>query len=147
MKLGIVGAEAAKFTAVTEAAAKEQIRKWIEATKPTHIVSGHCHLGGVDIWAEEIAAEYELPTLIFPPKELSWEKGYKPRNLEIAKWSDHVICIVVKDYPPDYKGMRFKNCYHCVNNMGMTDYQAAPHVKSGGCWTMYKARSGTLVVV
>lgn len=143
-RLGIVGAEAAKFTTLTEAKAKDKIRQWIETYKPTLIVSGHCHLGGVDIWAEEIAAEYEVPTLIFPPFQFNWSQGYKPRNLKIAENSDFLICVVVKEYPPNYKGMRFSHCYHCLKN-SQGDWPT--HVKSGGCWTMWKAPHATLEII
>ncbi len=126
MKVGIVGHAADKFTIVTELRAKSKIR---ELLKPDDIlVSGHCHLGGIDIWAEEIAQElgcYDRD-YIFPPKIRRWEGGYKQRNLEIARNSDIVHVIVVKEYPPKYKGMRFTWCYHC---------NADDHIKSGACWT------------
>jgi len=66
----------------------------------------------------------------FPPKVLSWEQGYKVRNLQIANRSDVVYCITVNKLPEEYTGMRFPLCYHC----GTKD-----HVKSGGCWTMKEA--------
>ena len=54
MNIGIVGHEAAKFTPETEAKAKAIIRDLL--SDPLSVcVSGHCHLGGIDIWAEEIA--------------------------------------------------------------------------------------------
>lgn len=65
------------------------------------------------------------------PKDFSWTSGYKPRNLHIAGASDEVHCITIKDYPSDYRGMRFPYCYHC---------HTAEHVKSGGCWTAIQAR-------
>jgi hypothetical protein len=129
--LGIVGSEASKFTAETEAWARQLIRSLLMRPGITAMASGHCHLGGIDIWAEEIAAELKLTQFIFPPKDLTWAGGYKPRNLQIVNASHEVHCITIRDYPPDYDGMRFKYCYHC---------QTSDHVKSGGCWTALQAK-------
>lgn len=93
------------------------------------MVSGHCHLGGIDIWAEEEADDMGIEKLIFPPKSLRWNGGYKERNLLIARNSDIVHCIVVAKYPPHYRGMRFTRCYHC---------DTTEHIKSGGCWTAWR---------
>jgi len=131
MNIGIVGAEAAKFTPTTEAAAIEIIKSL--CTPGSTIVSGRCHLGGIDVWAENIAIQLQLSTQIFPPKELNWARGYKPRNLQIARASDQVHVIVVETLPPDYYGMRFKSCYHC-------GAKRWAHVKSGACWTAIQAQ-------
>lgn len=130
MKVGIVGHEAAKFTPENEVAAKKIIRELLSDLGDT-LVSGACHLGGIDVWAEEIADYLGNTTLIFPPKEHNWTNGYKPRNIEIAKNSDIVHCLVVRSLPPTYRGMRFATCYHC---------KSTDHVKSGGCWTMKYAQ-------
>lgn len=132
MKVGIVGHEAAKFTPATEAAARDTIRSLLEQPGVTHMVSGHCHIGGVDIWAEEEAAKLGVDTIIYPPRDLSWATGFKPRNIQIAHTSDIVHCVVVRELPPDYKGMRFSGCYHCLG-------RNPEHVKSGGCWTAWRA--------
>lgn len=126
MKLGIVGAEAAKFTVSGQRAARQVIAELLRDTEDPEVVSGACHLGGVDIWAEEAAVELRLPRHIYPPRVLSWAEGYKPRNTLIAIQSDEIHVIVVERLPDGYKGMRFDLCYHC----GKTD-----HVKSGACWT------------
>lgn len=131
MIVGIVGSEGKKFTPETEAIARNLIRNLIASTGATGMSSGHCHLGGIDIYAEEIAKELGLETFIYPPKTLSWDTGYRPRNIEIAKKSDEVYCITVDKLPPGYVGMKFNSCYHC----GTSD-----HVKSGGCWTTKYAR-------
>ena len=138
--VGIVGSEAAKFTPETETRARALIRLLLS---PGDVVcSGHCHLGGVDIFAEEVASALGLEKLIYPPKELNWDHGYRPRNLQIAVASDVVYCITVRDYPPMYKGMRFSSCYHC---------KVDTHVKSGGCWTVKQAlklgKAGQVMVV
>lgn len=99
------------------------------------IVSGACHLGGIDIWAEEAAKAHGRPTLVFPPKRQSWLGGYKDRNLLIAKASDIVHVVVVATLPQHYQGMRFSCCYHCVRG-GANGHN---HVKSGACWTAWKA--------
>lgn len=124
MRIGIVGHESAKFTAATEAEARAIIRACLNPGDV--VVSGACHLGGIDIWAVEEAKKLKLAYKEYPPKKLSWEGGYKERNIEIAKDSDIVIVIVVKELPASYKGMRFSGCYHC---------HTTDHVKSGGCWT------------
>lgn len=127
-RVGIVGHEAAKFTPETERIAREIIRELIRP-EGTIVVSGHCHIGGIDIWAEEEAATMGRETRIFPPKRLTWSGGYKERNLLIAAHSDIVHCLVVRTLPPTYTGMKFSSCYHC---------QTTTHVKSGGCWTARK---------
>lgn len=125
--IGIVGHESLKFLPAQVDAAKAIIREILTPVDAV-VVSGHCHLGGVDIWAEEIAIEMGRyrPELIYAPKSMSWEGGYKERNMQIAYSSHEIHVIVVKDYPPDYKGMRHDHCYHCYT----TD-----HIKSGACWT------------
>lgn len=138
--IGIVGSEAIKFTSETEAKAKEIIRALLRGLNSlgypsglniTGYSSGHCHLGGIDIWTEEIGDELGIIKYIFPPKTQSWETGYKPRNLQIVEASTEVHCITVRKLPADYKGMRFDGCYHC---------HTKDHVKSGGCWTALHAK-------
>jgi hypothetical protein len=146
MKIGIVGSEGVKFTKIGEARARDAIRGLL--TTGDTVVSGHCHLGGIDIWAEEVAAEQGLPTLIFPPRELNWNNGYKPRNLQIAHNSDKVVCITIDTLPADYDGMRFpKGCYHCQK----AGRPHLDHIKSGGCWTvlqaMKKGKEGQWIVI
>ena len=140
MRVGIVGAEGAKFTASGRVEAEEHIREILKDA--TEVVSGACHLGGVDIWAAQIGASLGIKVTEFPPKTLSWETGYKPRNLLIARNSDIVYCIVVRRFPDNYTGMRFPFCYHC---------KVDGHIKSGGCWTMKEAmrlgKPGKLIVV
>lgn len=130
--VGIVGHEAAKFTPETEAKAREIIRFLLDEPG-TRLVSGHCHLGGVDIWAEEIADQLGNPTAIFRPTRLQWSGpgGYKERNQQIAMVSDIVHCVVVRKLPVTYTGMTFKECYHCKGRV-------EPHAKSGGCWTAWR---------
>jgi hypothetical protein len=125
MIMGIVGSEATKFCERTELEAKAVIEQILKTSGVTGYSSGHCHLGGVDIWTEEIGDGLGLRPYIFRPRVLSWE-GYKERNIQIAQMSAEVHCITVKTLPPGYTGMRFDLCYHC---------KTKDHVKSGGCWT------------
>lgn len=137
MRIGIVGSEAAKFTPESEAAARSLIREIIAHPEVTEVCSGDCHLGGIDQWAREECEKVGKSFTGYPPKVHNWEQGYKPRNLQIAK-SDVVHCITVDKLPETYTGMRFSRCYHCNTN---------EHVKSGGCWTMIRAKKGILHVI
>jgi hypothetical protein len=136
MIIGIVGHEAAKFTRETQARARSEITCLLQAdimanNAPTVVVSGACHLGGIDIWAIEEAKVLGLQTIEYPPAVHRWEGGYRERNIQIAEAAELVVSVVVKTLPASYSGMRFSMCYHC----GVTT-----HVKSGGCWTAKWAR-------
>lgn len=137
MRIGIVGHESAKFTREGEISAKRVIRNLLLPTDSV-LVSGGCHLGGVDIWAEEEAVFLGRPAVIHKPENLDWLNGYKPRNLKIAEDSDIVYCLVVDTYPPDYDSMRFPYCYHC---------KTSSHIKSGGCWTARRAKCAEWVII
>lgn len=133
--IGIVGHEEKKFTKAGRDVARGTIaliitRAVLEAGGPIEIVSGGCHLGGIDIWAAEIGHSMNQKVTEFVPAVHNWTFGYMPRNMEIARASDVVHSIVVDKLPPDFGGMTHKLCYYC----GRTD-----HVKSGGCWTMKQA--------
>lgn len=130
--VGIVGVEEAKLHPQERLLmAIQRVRDILIEEKATAVSSGACHLGGIDIIAEQVGHELGLGHIIYPPKSKDWTNGYKPRNLAIAKASDVVYCITVKTLPDDYKGMRFPLCYHC---------RTTDHVKSGGCWTVKEAR-------
>lgn len=132
LTIGIVGSEEAKFTPSGKREAMDLLHKVIGDENVSHVVSGGCHLGGIDSWAMEVAGSFFLKSRTeFKPKKLSWEGGYKTRNIQIAEASDVVHCITVKRLPEGFQGMRFELCYHC---------KTASHVKSGGCWTMHYAK-------
>lgn len=137
MKVGIVGSEARKFTVRTKVLACVEICRLIEGAEL--VISGHSPLGGIDIWAIKLAERYGIPTQEYPPGVFTWESvkgvdGFKARNLKIARNSDFLACITVKELPPDYHGMEFPNgCYHCHT-------PPEHHVKSGGCWTLREAK-------
>jgi hypothetical protein len=106
------------------------------------VVSGGCHLGGIDIWAAEIAREIPgMKVTEFLPESRNWIH-YKKRNLQIADRSEIVYCITVKNFPKEYAGMKFPYCYHCKTD---------DHIKSGGCWTVKQAekkgKPGQIIVV
>lgn len=136
--LGIVGAEGAKFTAATEMRARNAIRALLEEEGVTGACSVECHLGGIDTWAHELADRLDVPFTPFPPRIRSWEGGYKQRNMQIAEHATEVICIAVRELPADYIGKRFALCYH-HRDQRKDDVPA--HVKSGGCWTTWYART------
>lgn len=142
MRIGIVGAEEAKFTPETEAKARHVIRSLIAGAEL--VISGECPLGGIDIYAHEEADAAGIPFLPCPPATNRWHDGFRPRNLKIARESTHVVCIAVKQYPPTYKFERFDCCYH--HKPPRTD-----HVKGGGCWTAMQAlkmgKRGSLVII
>ena len=130
--VGIVGHAANKFTPETEEKARRLIRELLH--HPDSVAcSGHCHLGGIDIFVEEEYAKLNrsTPPFIFPPKKRGWTGGYEDRNKLIAETSHEVHNIVVAKYPPNYDGMEFGECYHC---------HTKDHVKSGGCWTLKYAK-------
>lgn len=142
MKLGIVGHAEEKFCSITRQAARAVIRDLINEVQPELIISGHSPMGGIDIWAIEKAKQFNIPVLEFAPTHFQWEGkgGFKERNLKIARVADLVVCIVVAEYPPGFVGMKFQRCYHCT-------IMNPPHVKSGGCWTAWKARDRRWVII
>lgn len=133
MNLGVVGHEQKKFRAATEARARQAIHAAIDRHKPRALVSGHSPLGGVDWFAEEIAKARGLEMIVYAPKLHRWDgpHGFKARNLLIAQDSDLVLCVALRELPPDFDGMRFAHCYHCKG-------RNPEHVKGGGCWTAWQ---------
>jgi hypothetical protein len=129
--IGIVGHEAAKFTDEKQEEARLAIHSVIALHQATKVVSGGCHLGGIDSWAIEEAKKLGLETEEFLPRRRSWTGGFRERNIAIAEAADVVVSIVVKELPDSYRGKRCLYCYHCGTDT---------HVKSGGCWTVKYAR-------
>ena len=143
MKLGIVGHGQEKFTPETELKARRAIGGAILRYWPTYVVSGHSPMGGVDLYAEEEAYRREFPTIIHAPIVHQWDGpgGFRDRNLKIAAESDLILVVVVRELPHDFQGMRFEGeCYHCRGRV-------PPHVKSGGCWTAWKAKEREWVII
>jgi hypothetical protein len=133
-RVGIIGNGADKFTAAQAACVKDLIRSLLSDPRVIVVVSGRSPMGGVDLWAEEIAGELGITLDIKAPRVYSWSDGYgyRARNLDIARASDVVHVIVARMYPAGYSGRRFGSCYHCRN-------ERPPHVKSGACWTAKQA--------
>lgn len=144
MRIGIVGHEGAKFTPAAEGRARKAIRLLLSPGDV--VISGKCHLGGIDIWAAEEGRAMGLEVIEHEPEVLQWnpigKKGFMARNLDIARDSEVVYSIVVDELPRDYRGMRFELCYHCNRK---------DHVKSGGCWTAKQAvklgRRGEIIII
>ena len=136
--VGIIGAASDKFTASTFVVARDLVARLIVEAQVRHgavtVVSGGCHLGGVDALAEEVGRGLAVPVQVFKPVVHQWnpprEYGYKARNLDIADGSDELHVVLVSGYPPGYAGVKYEECYHC---------QVATHVKSGACWTALRA--------
>jgi len=131
MNVGIVGHEAAKFTKKGQTEALDIIMDLL-SPQDAVLVSGGCHLGGIDIWAEQTAMVFGRAKIIHKPKSHDWSNGYKPRNILIARDSDVLHCLAAVRLADSYQGMKFKLCYHC---------NATDHVKGGGCWTMKYAKA------
>ena len=127
--LGIVGVEAAKLTRGGVLRAKVVIDALILASRADRVVSGRCHLGGIDELAIQRATVRRVPWREFPPEQEHWDY-YKKRNLQIVEASTLVVCITVTHYHPGYTKDRYPMCYHCRTDT---------HVKSGGCWTVKHA--------
>jgi hypothetical protein len=135
VRVGIVGSGEDKFTKFGYYEAVALIRQLLG--RDDTLVSGHSPVGGIDIWAEEAAADMGLETDIKIPEINQWNPeggyGYKARNLDIATTSEIVHVILADRYPDDYEGRRFDVCYH---HRGAADHiDPYGHVKSGGCWT------------
>lgn len=147
-RLGVVGHEQAKFTPHTEQLARQAINDAIDRHKPVALVSGHCPLGGVDIYAEEIARERGLEMIVHAPKTPTWNGpgGYRERNLRIAHDSDLVLVVALRELPPGFIGMRHKHCYHCRSYAPPTDLHPT-HVKGGGCWTAWQCRAREWAII
>lgn len=137
-RVAIVGHSEDKFTGLTAPLAQQAIASILDREKASVLVSGGCPLGGVDIWAEKIAVHKGIDTRIFRPDIHKWDpkegKGFKARNIEIAENCDVLYNVVVRDYPPHYNGKRVCD-YHCEKRVE----EVPRHVKSGGCWTAWRA--------
>jgi PIN domain nuclease of toxin-antitoxin system len=135
MTLGIVGAEAVKFSRAGQQRARAAIRELITSMGASRVVSGRSPLGGIDIWAIEEARQLGVLTEEYPPAAWGWH-AFRARNLQIVDASDAVVCLPVTHYIVGYQYERFPVCYHCVR----AGESGEDHVKSGGCWTMHQAR-------
>jgi hypothetical protein len=79
------------------------IRPVIRLLEPDHIISGRCPYGGVDSWAEELAAELGyFPGLTreagfwpFPATVHRWNGpgGFKQRDQAMAEACTHLLAV------------------------------------------------------
>ena len=161
IKIGVVGPEESKWKPEQIPKTKSYIRdifnKYASDTlthgpyKPLVLVSGHCPKFGVDIWAEEVADKLGIKKEIYAPEVNQWEdkifpsfgmpsvedkkqKGYRSRNIDMAKVCDICYCIVpragkgqIVDVSDARKYNRNIYCIHC---------KEFGHPTNGGCWTM-----------
>lgn len=137
-KIAIVGSEERYWAPKQRAQVVQQIIKllgagqWVNSGKGFDwirddiiLVSGGCHKGGVDIWAEVVADTLKVPKDIKHPEIFSWEDGeyedspvpldrlprigYRDRNKLIAEECDVLYCFD----PPnrDWSGGRWTHDY------------------------------------
>ena len=143
MNIAFIGHEERKFTPRTQEAAIQEMQRILRVTEQPTIVSGRCHLGGIDIWAEELADRLSIPKVIYPAVVHQWDgggqDGYKQRNIKIAFKADVVVVLVVATLPPGYPPDKWNRgpCYHCAKRA--SDVGRPRHVKSGACWTAWYA--------
>jgi len=105
MKIGIIGARSRNENS-DKAKIRSVLLNILQRNIITTIVSGGATRGG-DRFAEELAAEFELPTQIFYPKIFT-TPGYLARNVLIAKHSDILIACVDHNYDRLDKIMKSK---------------------------------------
>ena len=83
MKIAIVGAEESKWTKEQKKKVQAEIRlvfyQWLDTADmyggETILISGGCHRGGVDIWAEEVADNLGINKMVFPAEIYQWGDG------------------------------------------------------------------------
>ena len=104
MKIGITGHRESKWK--DKQFARQVVFEVLSKFKKriTILGSGHCPLGGVDIWAEEFAKNNNIKLKLFPPyKNLPSPERYLKRNREMIEWCDYLIAFISK-YHPKNKG-------------------------------------------
>ena len=88
MKIAIVGSEEKHWNHDQKRKVMEHIKYTLKQENTT-LVSGGCHKGGPDIWAEAIAIALDVETEIYLPDEYVWSimgsdrRGFKERNKQI----------------------------------------------------------------
>lgn len=83
---------------------------------------------GIDAIVRDMAEEQNIPCRVFTSKVKQWEgdllhDGFKERNLRIVAYCDNLVCFASQ--------LRNTPCYHCGTS---------EHERTGGCWTMKKAK-------
>lgn len=137
MKIAIVGSDSRRWTPEGERQARDLIRFILGVTGVTEVISGACHLGGIDLWAAEIGRELGLKVTEFAAKVRAWNghSGFKARNQRIVDACDVAHCLAPNRLPDGSAEF----CFHCGTGA---------HSRSGGCWVAKHARlAGKLAVV
>ena len=122
MQIGIVGSSKIKENDVL-IFVKNILNKF---TKNTVIITGGAK--GVDTAVKQCCDELGYICKEIFPKSNNWE-GFKERNLQIAKESDHVISIALP-YSKQF-------CYHC---------NSKTHEKTAGCYTGKHCKSYEVMI-
>lgn len=131
--IAIVGADGRKWTENDPELVKCIIRHILTKYDDPILISGHCPLGGVDLWAEEVAKELEIPVVLFRPRRNAW-RFYKERNVKIAE-----ACDIIYDIEPP------RSCHHCRGEGKIGDlicrFCGGDGAYSGGTWTLNYAKT------
>ena len=136
----IIGHGQDKFTPVLTVMAQDIIKTLVEKHKGDIILSGNSPCGGVDLWAMQEGLKHGRydDACHYAPNHSHWDCGkpdcfgFKARNIKLAEMADFMYIIVVDQLPPNYRGRVYPRCYHC--------HKTRPHhIKSGACWTGWKA--------
>ena len=151
--VGIVGSEGLYWTKCQRDLATLKITEILgEYTTPI-LVSGGCHKGGIDIWAEDVARTLKINKYIFKPQVFQWSsintldgktlQGYKDRNIKIAEKSD-IVYSIEPEYIDGITPWKNPVAFDWASNKF--------YRKSGGMWTMRYTRNvlrkeGKLVII
>ena len=119
MKIAIVGTSSV-LTENEERDVRQMISHVLDGfTNEITVITGGAE--GVDKMAEEIAKGKGLTVIVYLPDKNNW-KGYRKRNLQIAKDCDELFCITIP--------VKKVTCYH--------HSPLQNHEKTAGCWTLSK---------
>jgi|MudIll2142460700_1097286.scaffolds.fasta_scaffold00548_8 aspartate aminotransferase-like enzyme len=90
MKLAVVGSRSFKDNLQARIVAQDIIRNRLFNGKITTIISGGAN--GPDKWAEEVAKQFNIETIIYKPEWKTYGKSAgMRRNVDIISASDHVL--------------------------------------------------------
>ena len=124
MKLAVVGTSK-KFSMKEEILMRNSIVDILDKYPrdgSVFVISGGAK--GVDTLGIEIAKKLGFRTKEYLPDKQEW-KYYKIRNQKIADECDAIFCFTIST--------KESRCYH-------HKLQEKPHLTTGGCWTLEKAR-------
>lgn len=136
MKVAIVGTskltEEERFKVIDKI--EDVLKQYQELDNQIELISGGAK--GVDSLVKNMGDHHGIAVKEITPDIKQWEdeiledktvkKGFKSRNLEIANYCDHLICITVK------RGSEEEElCYH--------HHSPQDHRKTAGCFTAKEA--------